>query len=134
MLARAVLTTVPVLFSTVQAEEAPILDSVALEAATAAVRRDLPAEWISDGRVDPRRIAADVLATVADNRWMPIATAPHDEEILLARRDGAELRKAVGRWLIEDEADSPGYWSTRDWWGQPPTHWAPLPGNPEAVE
>jgi hypothetical protein len=100
-----------------------------MEAAVDAVLHNLPAEWIGDERLDPQKLAEAVLSTAPDYSWRSMETAPRDRDILLGRRVGSQFLVGVGRWLVLD-AETPGGWSTQQWWGGSPTHWAPLPPAP----
>jgi hypothetical protein len=105
----------------------PALPKAVVEAGAAAVTNSLKEE-----APDPAAIAVAAYSAMAGT-WQPIATAPQDgSDMLLGKwRDGVFLQ-GIGRWQVTDEAHMPGFWSVADWFGGPPTFWAPIPVPPPA--
>ena len=81
-------------------------------------------------------LAAAPTPPVSEDRWLPIATAPKDEFVLLAGPSGYTTIETVfatgrmcsdyhvGRWIDHANDDLTD-------WGFEPTHWMPLPKAPE---
>lgn len=72
---------------------------------------------------------------VMDNGWLPIESAPKDENIWLYWPDAPiDSRQQVG-WFETDTADGQRWVNDHDSMDcLCPTHWQPLPKPPEGIE
>ncbi len=68
----------------------------------------------------------------APSAWHSIKTAPKDKTILLGLLTEDGFLQGIGYWEVRDELGA-GIWSTQEWWGQPPTHWSPIPSPPNTA-
>jgi hypothetical protein len=110
---------------------APRVNEEMLGAGVATALNQLPKEMFDEHSVDPAAFVVAVFQAMALREWQPIETAPHGTaNVMLGLIGPTDFKVGIGMWTDEGDDSGQGKWSTEAWWGQPPTHWRPMPVPP----